>query len=922
MKKSNSIFLYIIVFIFGYLISFVFIYYLLRCVDKFVKIDSLLFFFVVIGCSFLFSITNTILFAVDLNKQKTTKISFWMRKHYPKMTIAYIIVVLLLSSITDKIIWKTEEIKDVINIEWTMLGLSISIFLVWEIVLNYLKKSQPTIDNNADFEKRYRFLQDKQSFSQKIDLYSSTILLLVINLILLLFATALVYVSHIPENLITQNLIICTFFFSTNTLLRLFLDILMPYIKEKKQLKEDNAVTKEELDAAEGKAILQTIVDTGIQTINEMDNIPEERKAELKIKYLNLLKSGFLDDNQTEKEEPKMTNNKLSQYILHYLTEDKTNSAIMLTAPWGTGKSYYIQNELVPFLSKEENGNHKCIVVSLYGMNTLFDLSRALYMESRFKKLVNPSEAATTGKFAAKTVLKGVTSFFNIDLSKTEEEMKELYESVDFSGKLIILEDLERTEISILEVLGYVNNLVEQDGVKVLLVANEDEIIKYEPIVADNAEEKARAELLDRITNHKGRIFTEATVEYLTNKEKTISDTIQFESPFSLAIKEIITDYHNTLLDQFAVGTELSDLYRFCHEIKIINLRTFVYACQKAVDIFQKIKPDTTSESDFIKTIFYGIVAFSQKIKSGERATWEEGDIFSIELATEKYPLFRFCYDYITQHIIDVSKVGQAKEALATLRLYDRKKSAGDPDLCIINSWWLCPESDVRKAVETVTERLKDEEDISFYEYGHLALCLVSIKHVVGCSIDKAKELLIRNLKGKGLEINADNIFTFLINNKDDPAVVKEIQQLKKDMKNSLNSIGEAIYGFDYKPSTISNFRDTVEKKGGEISDNGSFATRLDNEKIVSMLKQCSAAQIQDFRLVYYRIYESGNISEFLPNDKDALLDLYAKVKELKGFDGFDKIQKHQIGFFIKNLKEALTRYGVNNPEASIDSEA
>ena len=41
-----------------------------------------------------------------------------------------------------------------------------------------------------------------------------------------------------------------------------------------------------------------------------------------------------------------MTYQELNQYILHYLTEDKTKSTIMLTGPWGTGKSYYIQNEL------------------------------------------------------------------------------------------------------------------------------------------------------------------------------------------------------------------------------------------------------------------------------------------------------------------------------------------------------------------------------------------------------------------------------------------------------------------------------------------------------------------------------------------------------------------------------------------------
>ena len=41
-----------------------------------------------------------------------------------------------------------------------------------------------------------------------------------------------------------------------------------------------------------------------------------------------------------------MTHQYLNPYILHYLTEDKTKSAIMLTAPWGSGKSFYIQNEL------------------------------------------------------------------------------------------------------------------------------------------------------------------------------------------------------------------------------------------------------------------------------------------------------------------------------------------------------------------------------------------------------------------------------------------------------------------------------------------------------------------------------------------------------------------------------------------------
>ncbi len=44
-----------------------------------------------------------------------------------------------------------------------------------------------------------------------------------------------------------------------------------------------------------------------------------------------------------------MKTEELNDFIKHYIEMDKTQSALMLTAPWGTGKSYYINN------------NHYCI---------------------------------------------------------------------------------------------------------------------------------------------------------------------------------------------------------------------------------------------------------------------------------------------------------------------------------------------------------------------------------------------------------------------------------------------------------------------------------------------------------------------------------------------------------------------------------
>lgn len=172
-----------------------------------------------------------------------------------------------------------------------------------------------------------------------------------------------------------------------------------------------------------------------------------------------------------------MTIKELDAYIKDYTKNDKTNRAIMLTAPWGSGKTYYIKNELIPSLKKDGIGT---IFVSLYGIDSLAELSKNLYIEARAKWINKKSEKREIGKIIAKTIVKNVAGHYGIDLSIDEKDMQKLYESVDLSDRLIILDDLERCRIDIVDILGFVNDLCEQDGVKVLLVANEQAIKTYE----------------------------------------------------------------------------------------------------------------------------------------------------------------------------------------------------------------------------------------------------------------------------------------------------------------------------------------------------------------------------------------------------------------------------------------------------------
>ena len=314
-----------------------------------------------------------------------------------------------------------------------------------------------------------------------------------------------------------------------------------------------------------------------------------------------------------------MTVTELNNYIKHYLEEDKTNTAIMLTGEWGSGKTYYIENQLTKFLRDDKN--NRCIIISLYGLEDISEISKSIYMELKLKPLIKDSEIFVTTKIIAKTVVKNVIGRFGIDANMSEDDLQNIYSSVDLDGKLLIFEDLERSNIEIVKLLGYINNLVERDGVKVLLVANENEILNKQPkTVSYNMEDLASLFLENNTKEDKENSVPEdvQVQKYLRIKEKTISDTIYFESDYCEAVKNIIGIFNNEKLqimvdkDENIIEELVSMIRGYCHK----NFRTFIFATQKTVDIFNKMEKDY--EDDFLKCIYFGIICFSSKMKAGE----------------------------------------------------------------------------------------------------------------------------------------------------------------------------------------------------------------------------------------------------------------------------------------------------------------
>lgn len=612
-----------------------------------------------------------------------------------------------------------------------------------------------------------------------------------------------------------------------------------------------------------------------------------------------------------------MTYQELNQYILHYLTEDKTKSAIMLTGPWGTGKSYYIQNELKPFLEKKENGGHSCVIVSLYGLKDTAEISKSIYLGTRMKFLTAASEKSTTVTFAGETIIKGIAGAFGVDLSVSERSLKRLYASVNLTGKLVVLEDLERSGIDILEVLGYVNNLVEQDGVKVLLVANEEEIIKYElgnkvigrrkkeEIEEEIEEEKRLHEAFDVPFENKGEIVQcRLSEDYLRLKKKTISDTIEFKEDYQTAIREIVQMFDNETLNKFSTVESIKDILDIMSHCRSYNLRSFIFACQKTNDIFSSLDEKYLSDENFVQAVFIGILSFALKQKNGNSHTWGNEKYFSAVLGHEKAPLFKFCYDYVMRQITEFEDIEGAYQAYSELVLYDKNRSNNDNDIITLQTYYVRTDSDVLDAINNIERRLEVPEDISFYQYGTIAVYAIIIKGILGCDIDTIKRRLVANLEGQGNKLELEQIFRTIIGTDCTTKQKEEYESLRKEMARSLKKGDKIIPNFDYQPEQSKDFYDYAITNEGKFHTQESFAAQFDMKRLSEMFRNSTAEQKQQIRGVFVGMYRIGNIKSFLANDRESIVQLLEFIKADRSGDVGDRIQQLQYDWFIKNLEE------------------
>ena len=173
----------------------------------------------------------------------------------------------------------------------------------------------------------------------------------------------------------------------------------------------------------------------------------------------------------------------IDKIIADYVLASNTDYAIMIDGEWGAGKTWYWDNVLTQQIkaiptkdnTEDKPSMYKVAKISLFGVSSVDDLRIKIFEET--STFFANKYVKTGAKFTGMIVNK-VAGIFNVSETSAKDVSDLLSEfSVNLDHYVLCFDDLERIKTELLiELLGYINTLVEHDKVKVVFICNENEL--------------------------------------------------------------------------------------------------------------------------------------------------------------------------------------------------------------------------------------------------------------------------------------------------------------------------------------------------------------------------------------------------------------------------------------------------------------
>ena len=325
----------------------------------------------------------------------------------------------------------------------------------------------------------------------------------------------------------------------------------------------------------------------------------------------------------------------LIESILDYVRSDYTDYAIMINGEWGSGKTYFWNNQVKKKIESLKLNGKKftTIYMSLYGISNLEEISKKIFMETsqlmdrNLRKYMSANGQTTIPEYAKTGI--DMANFFGNGSNGGKLDYEEFFSTDD---KVLCFDDLERANVDVIDILGYINNFVEHDHIKTIIIWNEKELstkiknsnLEMKTFIAtyllDKQGElnKSDKPMVEKIQEKIEHVFDKA-IDYERIKEKLVGETFEYAPQFDYIINGILMRFENNreLIRFLRENTEL--IISTFKKSGTRNLRILKHALNDFNKIYEEVNkffPNTNNR--VMQTMLIFTIAVSFEIKAGK----------------------------------------------------------------------------------------------------------------------------------------------------------------------------------------------------------------------------------------------------------------------------------------------------------------
>ena len=435
---------------------------------------------------------------------------------------------------------------------------------------------------------------------------------------------------------------------------------------------------------------------------------------------------------------------------------------------------------------------------------------------------------------------------------------------------VVVFDDIERCKIDIYELFGYINELVEHNEVKTILVANEEKITREEN-------------------------------KYNEIKEKLVGITIVYKPEFNLSYENIIDTYlKETSLKEYLKNEKQKTLIlKEFYEKEQYNLRTLIYLITMYKKIFSLLE-GIEFDKDYVEIHMENILKYStyislelkMKNKLENLEFTENKEIENIYFKDNSQKIlygYRFINDYFQTGYLNEEKTKEILlDEMRERKKIDEKVKANEKLSFnkLYGNWWKLEDEEVNNNFKLLKEELEENKYPPIL-YKDIIIILLQLE--IEEFIDENETLEFIKLMKKNLELEETKrkyeksykheIFEIVI---EDSKAEEKYNNLIKDL---LDTIDKNIQKEDGKSFLVENewneeFLSECSKLSNVFLVNKKF---LFYENIEELMKKIVGVKspynvyclIEGIR----RIYSFSNVNEYYKNDIPNLELLINKLK-------------------------------------------